>query len=51
MEPHHHHHPGRAHPPVTVSPSILRLSALERLAAAAVLIVALWGAVLWAMAS
>ena len=51
MEPHHHHHPGHAHPPATVSPSILRLSALERLAAAAVLIVALWGAVFWAMAS
>jgi hypothetical protein len=51
MEPHHHHHPGRSHPPATVSPSILRLSALERLAAASVLIVALWGAVLWAMAS
>jgi hypothetical protein len=26
MEPHHHHHPGHAHPPATVSPSILRLS-------------------------
>jgi len=51
MEPHHHHHPGHAHPPATVSPSILRLSALERLAAVAVLIVALWGAVIWAMAS
>jgi len=51
MAPHHHHHPGHGHPPVTVSPSILRLSALERLAAAAVLIVALWCAVLWAMAS
>ena len=45
MEPHHHHHPGHAHPPATVSPSILRLSALERLAAVAVLIAALWGAV------
>jgi hypothetical protein len=52
MEPHHHHHhPGRSHPPATVSPSILRLSALERLGAVAVLIVALWGAVFWAMAS
>ena len=51
MEPHHHHHPGHAHPPATVSPSILRLSALERLAAVAVLIAALWGAVIWAMAS
>ena len=30
MEPHHHHHPGHAHPPATVSPSILRLSALEQ---------------------
>jgi hypothetical protein len=34
-----------------VSPSILRLSALERLAAVAVLIVGLWGAVIWAMSS
>jgi hypothetical protein len=34
-----------------VSPSILRLSAPERLAAVAVLIAALWGAVIWAMAS
>ena len=51
MEPHHHHHhPGRAHPPATVAPSILRLSALERLAMAAVVIVVLWGAVFWAMA-
>jgi hypothetical protein len=49
--PHHHHHPGRAHPPATVSPSILRLSAVERLAAVAVLNAALWGAVLWALAS
>jgi hypothetical protein len=33
-----------------VSPSILRLSAPERLAAVAVIVVVLWGAVLWAMA-
>jgi hypothetical protein len=46
---HHHHHPGHAHPAATVRPSILRLSALERLAAAAVVIVVLWGAVYWAM--
>lgn len=51
MEPHHHHHPGHAHPPASVSPSILRLSALERLAAVAILIAVLWGAVFWAMAS
>ena len=50
MDAHHHHHPGHAHPPATVSPSILRLSALERLAAAAVVIAVLWGAVFWAMA-
>jgi len=51
MEPHYHDHPGHAHPPAIVSPSILRLSALERLAAVTVLIVALWGAVAWAIAS
>ena len=44
----HHHAPG-AHP-VTVPPSILRLSAWERLAYAAVIIALLWGAVYWAMA-
>ena len=49
MEAHHHHHAGHAHPPAIVSPSILRLSALERLAAVAVVIAMLWGAVFWAM--
>lgn len=49
MDAHQHHHEGHAHPPATVSPSILRLSALERLGAVAVVIVALWGAVAWAM--
>ena len=34
---------------MTISPSILRLSAWERLAVVAVIIAALWGAVLWAM--
>ena len=48
---HHHHHPGHAHPSATVTPSILRLSALERLAAVTVIVAALWGAVFWAMAS
>ena len=47
---HHHHDPGHAHPPAGVAPSILRLSALERLAAVAAVIVVLWGAVFWAMA-
>jgi hypothetical protein len=46
---HHHHHPGRAHPAATVAPSILRLSALERLAIAGVVIALLWGAVFWAI--
>jgi hypothetical protein len=49
MEPHHHHHPGHSHPHASVSPSILRLSALERIAGATLLIAALWGAVAWAM--
>jgi hypothetical protein len=40
-----HHHPHRTE----VSPSILRLSVLERLAAAGVVIALLWGAIVWAM--
>jgi hypothetical protein len=46
---HHHHQPGEAHPPAEVAPSLLRLSATERVAGAAVVIALLWGAVLWAM--
>jgi hypothetical protein len=46
---HHHHPPGQGHPPAAVSPSILRMSILERLAVAAALIALLWGAVVWAM--
>jgi hypothetical protein len=45
----HHHHAGQGHPPASISPSILRMSVLERLAIAAALIVVLWGAVFWAM--
>jgi hypothetical protein len=45
---HDHHHPGRAHPPASVHPSILRLSALERLGVAAALIALLWAAAFWA---
>jgi hypothetical protein len=48
---HHHHHAGHVHPPASVSGSILRLSAPERLAVAAVLVAALWLAVLWAMSA
>ena len=45
----HRHDPGHAHPSATVHPSILRLSAAERLAAVAFVVVVLWGAVYWAM--
>jgi len=47
--PQHHRHAGQGHPPASISPSILRISVLERLAIAAALIVVLWGAVFWAM--
>ena len=47
--PHHHHHPGQGHPPATVAPSILRMSAFERLALAAAMIAVLWGVVFWAV--
>jgi hypothetical protein len=47
--PHHHHHPGHVHPPATVHPSILRLSIVERLAAAAAVIALIWAATFWAM--
>jgi hypothetical protein len=47
--PHQHRHPGRGHPPASVSPSLLRMSVLERLSVAAALLVPLWAAVFWAM--
>jgi hypothetical protein len=46
---HHHHHPGHAHPSPVIAPSLLRLSALQRLAAAAATSGILWLAVLWAI--
>ena len=46
---HHHHHPHSPHPPASIAPSILRLSAAQRLAAVSVLIVAIWAAVYGAM--
>ncbi len=42
-QPHQHSHP------VTVSPSILRMSAMERLAVVAGIVVVIWAAVFWAM--
>jgi hypothetical protein len=47
--PRHAHRPGEGHPPAAISPSILRMSVVERLAIAAALIVLVWGAVVWAM--
>jgi hypothetical protein len=41
--PHHHPHP------VVISASLLRMSALERLALAAGVLVVMWAAVFWAM--
>jgi hypothetical protein len=47
---HHHHHPeGGRHPAAAIAPSILRMALTERLMVAAVLIVVIWLAVLWAM--
>ena len=45
----HHHHGGAPHPSPTISPSLLRLSAVERLAGAGVLIALIWAAVFWAI--
>jgi hypothetical protein len=47
--PHRHNHSGHVHPPASVHPSILRLSALQRLGFAVVLIALIWAAAFWAM--
>jgi hypothetical protein len=46
---HPHHHPGHVHPPAAVAPSLLRLSAWQRLAVASGLIALMWLAVWWAL--
>ncbi len=46
---HHHHHTGEAHPVARVAPSLLRMSALERMAVAAIAAAVLWIAVGWAL--
>jgi hypothetical protein len=46
---HTHDHAGRGHPPAAISPSILRMSVLQRLSISGLLIVLLWSAVMWAM--
>jgi hypothetical protein len=40
----HHTHGGVRHPPPTISPSLLRLSASRRIAIAGVLIALIWAA-------
>jgi len=45
----HHHEAGHAHPSSTLSPSLLRLSASERLLASAAICAVLWLAVWWAL--
>jgi hypothetical protein len=44
----YHHHAGGPHPPPAISPSLLRLSAVQRLAIAGVLIALIWAAAFWA---
>ena len=46
----HDHPPGRHPVPAVIAPSILRLSLVQRLGIAAVLIALLWGIVFWALA-
>jgi hypothetical protein len=46
---HHHHHGGVPHPSPSLSTSLLRLSAAERLAGAGVLIAVIWAAFFWAI--
>jgi hypothetical protein len=46
---HHHHDPGQAHPIAHIAPSLLRMSALERLAVAVSAAIVLWAAVWWAL--
>jgi len=46
----HHHHPeGATHPASAVAPSLLRMSAAQRLAIAGVLVALIWAVSLMAM--
>jgi len=45
-----HHHPGQAHPPASIAPSALRMSAVSRLAIAGGLLALMWLLVYWAAA-
>jgi hypothetical protein len=44
-----HHHGAGAHPSSAIAPSLLRLSAIQRLTIAGFLIVLIWAAAFWAM--
>jgi hypothetical protein len=44
-----HHHRAGAHPSSALAPSLLRLSAIQRLAIAGFLIMLIWAAAFWAM--
>ncbi|HXX52229.1 MAG TPA: hypothetical protein VEI98_13220 [Xanthobacteraceae bacterium] len=45
---HHHHHEDTPHPASVIAPSLLRLSAPQRIAVAGVLIALIWTAFWWA---
>jgi hypothetical protein len=48
--PRHHHDPDQLHPSPAIAPSLLRMSALQRLTGAVVVAAVLGLAVWWAMA-
>jgi hypothetical protein len=45
---HHHHHGDTPHPSAAIPPSLLRLSASQRIAVAGILTVLIWAAFFWA---
>jgi hypothetical protein len=45
---HHHHHDDVPHPSSAIPPSLLRLSAPQRIAVAGVLTALIWAAFFWA---
>jgi len=49
MTHHHHAHDHPHAPQIQSTPSLLRLSAAERLAGVALMVVLLWAAIFWAI--
>jgi hypothetical protein len=49
MSHHHHHHDHPHAPQIQALPSLLRLSALQRVIMATAIAAVLWGAILWAI--